>query len=524
MKYVNLIVIILLILISNLLAGYKYVLSGNADTQYNVWVEVDGVDTCFPQVNPGVDAIGYGTSPLAPFATMVYALGNSLIYDTIIVFNAVSDSYYINNGSYGNKNYSIYSNYATFYGRFDGYYGSIQGVRIGGDIGDKSFNIGYRVSGRSIPLYFNYNYVDVVANNSNIVFGTSGSNVKTFVKNNFICLTNNSTSSYFLSVDGNGNYTLEWSSNVILNKYKRNTTFFYAPSNIFITKLNDFRFYRNIIINVGFNKFVSEEGQGHVYFNNFYRYCNVFYNCIGTSWQSYVDRWEGDTVNPQLEYYNGKTFPFNRNYPAETGFDDEGLSFWLTYYPFENNEVITYLIQSLKLRNNDVRAKIINRMIKVRGLDKVADILYKAGIDTMSGILNSNEVELDNKAKVISDTMFSYDTQYLILINDNFSDTICNILLYQNANYRDSNYVIPRLLYHAPLTKQRFNGTDTENIDIEFRWDNIKGANATKIQIANDEVFSNILVDTDLPMNSNKYNYRFNQNGTYYWRIKGMKK
>jgi len=204
------------------------------------------------------------------------------------------------------------------------------------------------------------------------------------------------------------------------------------------------------------------------------------------------------TENPQLLNYNGETYPFNENYPEEVGFDDTGLSFWLTYYPFENDNIIAYILQSLKLRDNELRAKIINRMLKVRGADAVA--------------------------RILSDTLFSYDTQYQILANANFSDTQCNILLYQNANYRDSNYVIPRLLYHAPLTKQRFNGTDTENIDIEFRWDNIKGANATKIQIANDEVFSNILVDADLPMNSNKYNYRFNQSGTYYWRIKGMKK
>ncbi len=531
MKYINLIVIFFFVLLSNLFPVYRYVLNGNSDTQYNVWMEIDGVDICFEQVNPGIDA-GAGTSPLSPWSTLDYALSNYLLNDTIIYFRYNGEDTKNINHTRHDTVY-IYSNFGrittlqTNTTRTWRLFGQI----IQGFILDKMLNYenssagGYNIiRGYSIKYMYIKDCRDINTNGN-----AGGISIKNNVSNCYI---------YNLYIDGgwserSGKFGLcdakQVMNNVIDSVTVNNRGIVWNFFWFYDTPVID----RNIFMNI--NRLNPTNTPNFI---NTYsaQTTNLLYNNFNDNGYNAIKL----TENPQLLNYNGVTYPFNENYPEEVGFDDTGLSFWLTYYPFENDNIIAYLLQSLKLRDNELRAKIINRMLKVRGADAVArilsDTLFSAdavarilsntlfSADTVVRILSDTLFSADAVARILSDTSFSYDTQYQILANANFSDTQCNILLYQNANYRDSNYVIPRLLYHAPLTKQRFNGTDTENIDIEFRWDNIKGANATKIQIANDEVFSNILVDADLPMNSNKYNYRFNQSGTYYWRIKGLKK
>ena len=489
MKYINLIVIFFFVLLSNLFPVYRYVLNGNSDTQYNVWMEIDGVDICFEQVNPGIDA-GAGTSPLSPWSTLDYAFSNYLLNDTIIYFRYNGEDTKNINTDKKDTVY-IYSNFGriTTLQTNTTRFWNLSGQIIQGFILDKMLNYenswagGYTIiRGYSIKYMYIKDCRDI-----NTDGNAGGIRIINNVSNCYI---------YNLYIDGGaserqGSFGLCNAKQVMNNVIDSVTVnnrgdvwnFFWFSD----TPVID----RNIFMNI--NRLNPTKTPNFI---NTYsaQTTNLLYNNFNDNGYNAIKL----TENPQLLNYNGETYPFNENYPEEVGFDDTGLSFWLTYYPFENDNIIAYILQSLKLRDNELRAKIINRMLKVRGADAVA--------------------------RILSDTSFSYDTQYQILANANFSDTQCNILLYQNANYRDSAFIIPRLLFNAPLTKQRFNGVDTGNIDITFRWDNIKGANATKIQIANDEDFNNIFVDTDLPMNSNKYNYRFNQNGTYYWRIKGMKK
>ena len=528
MKRILLTIILFLILINY--KGYsdtRYVLHGNADTQYNVWVEVNGVDVYFPQINPGADA-GAGKSPLAPWSSITYATQNAVDSDTIVWFRY--DGHYEHNtfqDFYSTpKSLYIYSNFAQLTS-------PLTDVKRGW-----YFNNAI-VSGILVKDFVYYS--TTIA--SNYLFRFTGTLTNSYFNNYQQKGPNGGAQGYLVSIDTQTN-------NFWLNCYARGGGF--AAQTGYLNSQSDNSIYVNCKIYNGsaysskyFHEAYSNKnniiiGTTHIAgnFTSFNSDTSILYNNQLKS--GYPNTyWDTD---PKLIIINGETYPFNEAYPDSAGFDDTGLSFWLTYFPFENEDICAHLLQSLKLKNNNLRAQIINRMIKVRGIDQTLKILSSSNIsiDTKAAIIANDVFNNDTKVQIIANDVFTidtkililtadtvnnfnYDTQYLILINANFPADTVNEMLY-NYDYTDSRYIIPRLLYNAPMVINRFDNTETSIFNIKFTWDNIKGANATKFEISDISDFSNLIVDEELPINAKEYNHIFTQNGTYYWRIKGLKK
>jgi len=495
MKRITLIVLLLLTIITckSYSAVTRYVLNQNADTQYNVWVEVNGVDVYFPQVNPGADA-GAGTSPLAPWSTIDYTLQSFNNNDTIIYFrynykDTKTISYKDNT-----KSLSLFSNFGvittekTNINRF--WYNSsqnLQGIVLDGLYNyenDWAGGYGFLRANTGRYLYIK-DCIDYNAGGNAGGFAFYGDFNNSFISNIFINGGGSSRGAYFNALSNNGVKSNNiFDSVTVSSRGTESYPFFFSEG------LVD----RNIIINM--NR-TSASYTPSLMTNYDTPSTNLLYNNFNDN--GYLATKISDI--PKLLNLNGETYPFNEAYADSVGFDDTGLSFWATYYPYDD-EVKAYIINSLKYKSNDFRAKVLARINKVHGVDTTAAI--------------------------ISNDVFNNDTRIAIFFSINYNTATANLTMLSNYFTADSLTIASELLdldttfIIYPAQSAVYNDTNY----FLLSWENLKGAiGSWKVELATDAAFTTdydsivIDVNTSETANTTTY-YKQLANKTWYMRVR----
>lgn len=257
--------------------------------------------------------------------------------------------------------------------------------------------------------------------------------------------------------------------------------------------------------------------------NKYSVFSDIAYTFVGKNLvfgNSNLTNYTGDSIVENINFTkigNDTYYQFNTN-RVEYGLNDTGIVDIFLYSGNYSNDTLTYLFLSSKL-SNKIQKEVISGYVSF-----LNNSVYT--IDTLALFLNNPLLPQDTIIFILtSDTVngFNYDTQRLVLESSNFPADIVNNLLYL-YHYPDSYYIIPRLLYNAPMTVNRFDAIETSAINIKFQWDNIKGANAIVFELSDNALFTPPrIVDIILPMNTKEYSNLFLSNGTFYWRIKGLK-
>jgi hypothetical protein len=106
----------------------------------------------------------------------------------------------------------------------------------------------------------------------------------------------------------------------------------------------------------------------------------------------------------------------------------------------------------------------------------------------------------------------SADMRYLVTVSD------ATDIITPDTNNEKDIFIYDRLQLGTPTLTAPANGANTTNPNVAFSWNTVAGATQYQIQIATSNAFTTIIDDQTLSTNS--YNYIFNTNGTYYWRVR----